>query len=167
MSFDTALVILIDEEGGYGVVNLGDGAGETCAGITRKNYPIWPGWTLVDLGNGDVDTLKPFVRQFYLQEFWTPLSCDKLPDPVATVLLGFAVNAGKGTAVRALQRLVGATPDGSMGPQTLAAINRRQSDFELPYDLLGEQLDHYTECSTWNQFGRGWSARVVHMLRSL
>ena len=42
---------------------------------------------------------------------------------VAQIFVDWAVNSGVKTAIKAVQKIVGTTPDGIMGPITLKAIN--------------------------------------------
>lgn len=43
-------------------------------------------------------------------------------DALSRILVDAAVNTGTSRAIEALQRAVGTTPDGAIGPQTLAAV---------------------------------------------
>ena len=79
--FNDFLPILKKSEGGY--ANLpADRGGETYAGITKKNFPTWAGWPIVNAAkpkqneiivNAKLDKL---VADFYLKNFWIPLKCD-------------------------------------------------------------------------------------------
>lgn len=117
-SFETTLI----NEGGYKLTNIKDDrGGMTYAGIARNAWPKWPGWSYID--NGDTPPSEA-VRGFYRANFWEPLRLSEITDQhVAHNLYDFGVNAGTGTAAKLAQIVVGATPDGKIGPKTLAAIN--------------------------------------------
>lgn len=98
-----------------------DRGGLTFCGITRKNYPNWPGWSVID--RGETPSLES-VRQFYREEFWDRLHLGEITSQaVAGSLLSFHVVTSSKAATLLAQAVVGATPDGVIGPKTIAAIN--------------------------------------------
>lgn len=168
-------------EGGY-ANRATDRGRETYRGISRKWFPTWPGWAKVDAAKArstspaEIDRLLAAdaeladqVQSFYLEEWWAPLRADQLADePVARALFFFAVHAGRGPAVAALQTAINGlgrpvSADGRMGPATVAAANgipgaRLLEAFEAQaarhyLDLVARdpsQADHLT----------GWLARL-------
>jgi lysozyme family protein len=76
-----------------------------------------------------------------------------------------AVNSGPGTSVRWLQEAVGATPDGVLGPKTLAAINELNPDGILRR-MLGKRLRAMTNMLGWPSFSAGWARRVATLLEA-
>lgn len=147
--YPTALDPLLDNEDGKNrhwfyesnkeAEATGDTGKETVHGISRKNWPTWPGWLLVDaartqpnfpkslLTNPD---LMPLVQTFYHDHFWEPICGDQINSQnLATQALDMAVNAGTEEAVLLLQRSVNFVDnclkeDGQMGPVTLGTVNR-------------------------------------------
>lgn len=122
-------------EGGYVLHDVaGDRGGMTYAGIARNRWPQWRGWSTLDAG-GTPEARE--VRGFYEANFWTPLRLGEVASQaVAETIYDFGVNAGTATAVKLAQAVVGATPDGRMGPVTLAAINGVDpTQFVLAYAL--------------------------------
>ncbi len=97
-------------EGGYADVE-GDNGGETYAGITRKNFPHWPGWAIVDAKkplehNERIQdgALHEMINAFYKKEFWDKVGGDALePQDLANQVYDMAVNAGVGTALKLLK----------------------------------------------------------------
>ena len=64
------------------------------------------------------------AEEIYRAHYWSPLGLGGLVDAaVATASLDAAVLCGPEVAAKALQRAVGAEPDGCVGPLTLAAAN--------------------------------------------
>lgn len=141
--FQTAFSRTIGFEGSYSN-DPDDPGGETYKGISRRYWPQWPGWKIVD-GHKDADnfpsclagdpTLIQFVQLFYRNQFWVPLWCDQIPyQPLANEFFDTAVNVGLHSAVRWLQvglnrfnKLGTLWPDiaedGNMGPETTKVID--------------------------------------------
>jgi len=103
---------------------------ETYCGISRKNWPTWRGWVIIDkakpLKYNQIlkdKHLADLIEVFYYEHFWKPILGDKINDQrIACFLFDFYVNSGY-HAIKAIQRVVKAKDDGIMGAQTLAAIN--------------------------------------------
>ena len=153
MNFDEAFERLIGHEGGY-VNDPADPGGETKFGVSRRAYP---------LENIKGMTLER-AKVLYLRDYWGPAGCDAVPDAIKFDLFDMAVNSGVVPAVRTLQRAVGATPDGILGPKTLQAINSMPAP-RLVARLNGYRLDLMTDLKTWPVFGRGWAKRVAANLK--
>ena len=66
----------------------------------------------------------PEAQDIYHKDYYLKNSLDKLPERLSAVTFDYAVHSGSGTAIKALQKLVGTEIDGKMGPHTLAAIDR-------------------------------------------
>lgn len=129
-------------EGGY-ANDPADAGGETFRGISRKNWPHWAGWDLVDrvkargaktakLINAafaqDAE-MESLVAEFYRREFWRPWERHGLPERLAAKLFDTAVNMGVGRAAKLLQTALNAlgpvvrlVVDGAIGPRTLDAL---------------------------------------------
>ena len=153
LTFDQAFDRLMPIEGGY-VNDPADPGGETKFGISKRSYP-------------DVD-IKALTRDqakaIYLRDFWNRIHAHELADGVAYQAFDFAVNSSIETAVRCLQRAVGAAPDGHWGPVTHAAA-LAMSDSDTIMRLVAERMDYCSDLSTWARFGRGWTKRWAKDLR--
>jgi len=128
-------------EGGYSF-NPQDPGGETYRGISRKSWPQWAGWAIIDLAktelNGgaqvnpqcrqvffsSLDTnqeLQGLVVTFYHDNFW---QYDQVHDQtIANKLFDLSVNMGTEHAIKIAQGAVNLPQDGVFGPRTLASIN--------------------------------------------
>lgn len=154
---------MIVNEGGYVLTHdPNDRGGQTYAGIARKRWPGWVGWRTIDAG-GTPDAEA--VRGFYRENFWEPLSLDGLDDQKkAQTLFDFGVNAGVGTAAKLAQIVVGVTPDGRVGPKTLAAMNALHAEvFVLRFALakVARYRDICTRDKAQRVFLVGWLNRTL------
>ena len=77
----------------------------------------------------DVKKLTPAVaKEIYRTAYWNRMQCGALPAGLDLEVFDFGVNAGPGEAVKTLQKIVGVTQDGSIGPITLAALGQFKSE---------------------------------------
>ena len=91
--------------------------------------------------------------------FWDAVKGDRITSQgVADILADFAWGAGPGRAIRVVQKVVGVPVDGRLGPQTLAAINRRGSGLIEP--LAAAKKAFYLSLQSAATFGAGWSKRL-------
>ena len=72
-------------------------------------------------------------------------------------------NSGPGAAIRMLQRSVGTTEDGVLGPITLTAAGSMHPA-RLVSRLSAHRLLLMADLPTWPAFGRGWARRVARNL---
>lgn len=100
-----------------------DRGGPTKWGITLARWRAFagkPDATVEDLKA--VDEVQ--ARAFYLQECIHGPGFDKILDaPLRELLIDAGVNHGQTTAVRWLQLAAAVTPDGILGPLSIAAVN--------------------------------------------
>jgi lysozyme family protein len=79
-------------------------------------------------------------------------------------LFDFAVNSGVGRAVKTLQSIVGSTPDGLVGPNTLSAVKARiaiAGAAALIDALCDRRLSFLEQLAGALVFGAGWTKRVA------
>ncbi len=152
MTFDEAFTRLIGHEGGY-VNDPRDPGGETKYGISRRSYP----------GEDIAGMTLERAKAIYLRDFWGPAGCDAVPDGVKFDLFDAAVNSGVKTAAKLLQRAVGETEDGIIGPRTLQAVQSMPAP-RLVARFNGARLEFMAGLSTWPAFGRGWARRIASNL---
>jgi lysozyme family protein len=150
------MAVVLREEGGF-VDNPEDPGGATNMGITLRTLTAWrhrP--TSIE----DVRSLTVAeAERIYRAHYWNAMDCDALPAGVDLMVFDFGVSAGPEEAIRALQRAVGTTENGMMGPITLAAIARR-NPADLTDRLAEERRQFYRSLSTFGTFGEGWTRRV-------
>lgn len=162
-NFDTAVRIVLTHEGGY-VNNPADRGGATNFGITQR--------TLDDCRRAtpslplDVkDLTREEAIEIYRTEYWPPFN-EIGNMETALVLFDQAVLRGTSRVVSFVQVLLGVKPDGTMGPQTLAALNRVAGD-EFAFRMLRASHHAYAHIVKTDpsqaQFLEGWEDRLFSL----
>jgi len=102
---------------------------------------------------------KTEAVEIYRANYWIPARCGDLPGGIDLMVFDFGVNAGPRTAIKCLQKAVGVTEDGSIGPRTLTAVHTANAR-----DLIGTlsqlRLSYYRGLANFERFGRGWTNRT-------
>ena len=98
------------------------------------------------------------VEQIYRQEYWNKVNGDQLPSGVDWAVFDWGVNSGTGRAARMLQKCVGVTADGAIGPMTLNAVSG-YGDTKLIEELTERRQAFYERLKTFETFGAGWTRR--------
>lgn len=152
MTFDEAFERLIGHEGGY-VNDPRDPGGETKYGISKRSHP----------GEDIAGMTLERAKAIYLHDYWGPAGCDAAPDNVKFDLFDMAVNSGVKRATLTLQRAVGETEDGILGPRTLQAV-QSMPPARLAARFNAIRLRFMTDLPTWPAFGKGWARRIADNL---
>ncbi len=153
-AFETALGIVLRHEGGY-VNDANDPGGETKYGISKRQYPEMDIRNLTEQGAGRI----------YRRDYWEAIRGDDIEaQDLAENLFDFAVNAGVSRAVRMMQKLVGVSTDGLVGPLTLRAMHEADGrTLNLRYALA--RIDYYNELarsrSQMRPYLIGWTRRAL------
>ena len=163
-NFDKCLKMLLHHEGGFtddvrDLGNNGDGhgnRGSTNLGVTAK---VWAEWTKKP---APIEVMKALTADdigvMYRKKYWDRVQSDYLSDGLDWTCFDWCVNSGKSRPSKALQRIIGATADGSIGPATLTLV----ADHD-PVELIEKMFDlrqsFYEGLSTFDTFGRGWTRR--------
>lgn len=161
-AFDTIFEILLGHEGGYtdDPQDKGNWTGGKCGvgelkgtkfGISAASYPN------KDIANLTLDQAKAI----YLTDYWRPIRGDDLPPPLALLMFDAAVNNGPGAAVKFLQITLGAHPDGSFGPLTLAALQKTNlTGAHLMGEYMAQRLIYMASLPTWLTYRLTWARRL-------
>jgi len=182
--FKIALRETLGIEGGISN-NPKDRGGFTYKGISRKAWPYWEGWSIVDrwLNNwsnihpDDVSKLDYLVERFYRENFWDRISLSNIINQkIANELFDTGVNAHPKKAVRFLQTALNLlnrngelyediSVDEILGIKTLDLTNKHPYPDALLKLLNGLQLSYYIAiCEkdpSQEEFLRGWLKRVI------
>lgn len=161
--FKPAFDKMLLDEGGLVLHKVdGDRGGLTYGGIARNANPHWPGWGYIDRGQ---EPPAQLVFDFYRTSYWELLHGDEIESQrVADSIFNFGVNAGVKVGGKLAQAVVGVTPDGVLGPQTIAALNRYDENlFVANYSLA--KIARYAEIArknpTQRKFLLGWILRTL------
>jgi lysozyme family protein len=98
------------------------------------------------------------VQLIYKQGYWDKVKGDNLPSGLDFAIFDWAVNSGPGRAAKALQKAVGATADGAIGPKTLEAVEAADAAKTIKA-VADEREAFYKSLRTFNTFGKGWLRR--------
>jgi lysozyme family protein len=179
--FKTSLAVILENEGGY-VNDPNDRGGETYKGISRRNWPNWEGWAVVDVNKSGANfpanlessaILQINVETFYRTNFWqkrVDWGFDALDQAIATKVMDMSVNMGALTGVMLLQRALNrgfdfaVKPDGIYGQVTQMAANKVRPDALLA-ELRAQAALYYFDLVTADDRKRvyllGWIRRAV------
>lgn len=155
-----------------------DMGGETWKGISRKNWPQWAGWEVIDAIKANVhsrdlnkamnadEELESYVKQFYLAEFWNKLSLAEIKDQaIADELFDTAVNQGEAKAGKYFQEALNLLnnnqkhysdieADGKIGAGTLKAYNAYMLTAHFPGRSVERNTKTLLKVMNGLQFGR-------------
>lgn len=119
MKFKTCLKHVLMSEGGK-VDHPDDEGGRTNQGVTQDRYDEWrkaknkPKRDVWDMSDSERDAI-------YHEYYWQPLSCEKMPLPIAYMVFDSGVLHGTNFTPKTAQKAIGVLADGVIGPVTLAA----------------------------------------------
>ena len=155
-NYQKCLETILHHEGGY-VNHPKDPGGETNLGVTKRVYEEHGGTK--DMKELTVEDVAPIYKKGY----WDKMKCDDLPSGLDLCVFDFGVNAGPGRAAKFLQKMIGTTVDGGIGPMTLTKVNKHVGDNGLKESIKQYQnarQKYYENLSTFDTFGKGWTRRV-------
>lgn len=155
--FDLIFDRLMKHEGGY-VNHPSDPGGETMYGVTKRVAQAHGYF-------GDMRKLpKVLAKEITDKSYYKAVKGDQLDRLIAWQLTDAAYNHGNRQAVKFLQRAVGASDDGLIGPMTLAKVAvSDKNDVVLLFNA--ERLEFFTNLRIWQKFGKGWARRIAGNLR--
>jgi len=135
--------------------------GATNKGITQATYDGW--MRLQGRGRRSVrDITDAEVASIYRQQYWDVIKGDDLPSGVAYAVFDAAVNSGPARGAKWLQAAVGASQDGVIGGQTLAAAAK--ADPHKTVDRMCDaRMAFLRRLKHWSTFGKGWTRRVANV----
>lgn len=157
-NFEKCLELLLVHEGGY-VNHPDDPGGETNLGVTKR---VWEEWVGHPVNEKEMRNLTPtMVAPLYKRKYWDACRADELVSGLDYCVFDIAVNSGVGRAIKLLQSVVGATPDGGYGSITAALVKKAEADPERLIELLcAKRLEFLESLKAFPVFGKGWSRRV-------
>ena len=162
-NYEKCLETILHHEGGY-VNHPKDPGGETNMGVTKRVYEEWGGTKdMKDLTFED-------VAPIYKKNYWDRVKGDNLSSGLDLCIFDFGVNAGTGRAAKFIQKMIGVTADGGIGPQTLRALGIYEEEVGGVAEVIKEyqirRQEYYESLSTFKTFGKGWTRRVNETTQS-
>jgi lysozyme family protein len=158
-NFPASLALVLKSEGKFSN-DARDPGGMTMLGVTKLN---WETWVKRSVDEAEMRSLTPeLVAPMYKAKYWDACKCDSLPLGIDYAVFDFAVNAGVSRAAKTLQKALGVTADGAIGPKTIAAATEYPAGELLEVFTLAKEA-FYQSLPTFPVFGKGWLNRVAHV----
>ena len=155
-NFDHSLKLVLHHEGLWSD-DPRDPGGATMKGVTLAVYKEYLGR---DVSKDELRNIPDsHLHDLYKSRYWDKARCDELKSGVDLSVFDLAVNGGVGRAAKLLQRCVGATEDGAIGPKTMALVNEVPAR-DLIIRFSEERRKFYKSLKAFEHFGRGWLRRV-------
>ena len=169
-NWDKSFDMVIAHEGGFTNDErdpgnkLPDGRkGSTMLGCTQANWEKYIGHQVTQ---DDMKALKKEdVKPLYKRDYWDAVKGDSLPVGVDYAVFDFAINAGGSAARKMIQKALGVTADGSIGPATMKAIQEADGK-ELLEKFSHSKEAFYKSLPTFSTYGKGWLKRVADVQTS-
>jgi lysozyme family protein len=156
-NYNEALKAILKHEGGF-VNHPKDPGGMTNLGVTKK---VWEEWVKHPVDEKAMRALTPeLVSPMYKKKYWDAVKGDELPDGLDYLMFDFAINAGPGRAIKTMQKAIGTTPDGAIGPKTMQSL-KEMNPAQLIEKFSVEKESFYRSLPTFQTFGKGWLRRVA------
>lgn len=167
-NFSKALPIELRYEGGFSN-NRRDPGGVTLEGVIQRVYDGYRDrkglkrrpLTAAMRGKPDWTAER---NEIYRLQYWNAVRGDDLPAGVDLFVFDSAINSGPYRAVLWLQRALRVNEcDGHLGEGTLSAVQNHPDHDRLIADMAARRLGMLQHLSTWDAFGKGWTARVSNL----
>jgi len=159
-NLDRAVAHMLKSEGGFQADPRDPGnpnGTSTNLGVTQR---VWEEWVGHPVDEKEMRSLTPEkVAPMYKQKYWDKIRGDDLPSGVDMAVFDCCVNSGPGRAAKLLQKVLGLTEDGAIGPNTLAAILVADVG-QLIDKYCAARQDFLQSLATFDTFGKGWTRRV-------
>lgn len=162
--FPLCLSRVLAHEGGL-VDDPRDPGGITHHGISlRFLRTVWPDATAATVR----DLTEAQAADLYRDHFWEAVKAKGLWPGLDYLAFDAAVNQGRGTAARLMQRALGVTADGVVGPITCMAAQIVQKNGDaameaLLMDFAARRAKRYAAHPGVQTFGRGWYHRLLEV----
>jgi lysozyme family protein len=134
-----------------------DPGGTTRYGLDQRSHPQI---------NIETLTLEE-AKKIYHDDEWTRCRCDDLGKPWDLAVFDAAVNLGKGWAVPALQKVVGAKVDSFIGPETIEHVKEASPVAVERYLIARENHYRSLKLSLRQLYLKGWLNRVADLRKAI
>lgn len=176
--------ILNLHEGGYSNITQ-DKGGETYAGISRRFWPHWEGWAIIDEAKSDQlfprnlssnIRLQELKEKFYLDNFYYKYKLEKFQDSLSEELFEQLINRNQVSVIKDVQTVANSLNynngkaffadlivDGILGNKTIEALRSLEASIVIKC-LNAMQACHYIKTAAGEPsqriFTRGWLTRT-------
>lgn len=114
-------------------------------GISRKYFPKWEGWSILDFGGTPSEYM---VDEFYREFFWSKLMADGInSQSIADLILAFSVISGKKKAISKLQRVLNTEITGILSISDIRKLNKADTCYTF-LGLFAEFIEFYVSVKT-------------------
>ena len=161
--FEDCMMMMLKHEGmdlergrtGFVMDPHDNDGGATNFGITKITYQAFKGREVT------IDEMKnmPFadVQQIYKEQYWDKARCSEMPHPgLAYMVFDAYVNMGNRSA-KILQGIVGASPDGAIGPKTMKLVEKMDPNYMM--EQFYEKRQGFYESLNKDRYIKGWTRR--------
>lgn len=154
--FEKAMIFIRKVEGGL-FDHPDDPGGLTNMGITQRDYP-----------NLNIKKLtRKQADDIFYKDYWKRSYSENLPHPAYISYFDSVVNTGLSRANKILQKTLGTTQDGFIGPKTIEAI-KKLDPLKLATGIAKNKQNFYVNLSARNtkyrSFIKGWTRRTNALL---
>ena len=159
---------ILSWEGGF-VNDKNDRGGATNKGVTLTTWKSC-GYDIDADGDIDIDDLRlitadDVITKVLKPHYWDALRADEIKSQaVANILVDWAYNSGPSKAAKAVQKIVGTTIDGCVGPKTIHAINQVPYPSNLFTAIKNARLSFINKIvendPSQRKFYKGWLNRI-------
>ena len=161
-NFERCLAEVLKHEGRWSD-HPADPGGATMKGVTIGTFAQFKGRKVTKAELRAISDAD--LRAIYRRKYWDVVKGDDLPPGLDLVVFDAAVNSGPGHGARWLQRALGVTADGRIGPATIEAA-RRAAGASVIMSACAIRMDFLRGLKTWPTFGKGWTRRVEAVERA-
>jgi lysozyme family protein len=164
-SFDKCFDRVIGHEGGF--QNMHDDRGNWTRGEVGKGTLKGTkfGISAMSYPKLDIENLTlSLAKAIYLSGWWIPLQMDNFKPAMQYQMFDAAINHGRVSATKMLQRAIGVTEDGVIGPLTLKAKNEIEPN-DMIMLFIAERIAFFAQIKTFDLYGKGWMNRMALNLK--
>lgn len=165
---DSIINDVIVREGGF-VDHPNDRGGATMYGITIQTLRAWRNDNTL-VAKSILSLSKDEAREIYKQEYFIKPRINLIPDSgLMALVFDMAVHSSPATAIRVLQRAVGAKDDGILGAVTLGLLKPFNPQ-ELRKRFLAARMSYIGRLlkdKSQSVFAEGWLNRLGALLIEL
>lgn len=138
-----------------------DPGGKTMIDVTLATYKTYCKQKGLPTPNGTTLRNIPFSQWCDILKslYWDKMKADQINSQgIANICVDWLWASGTGK-IKNIQKILGVTADGIVGPKTLAAINNSNPSV-LFERLYVARAAFYKGCSGWWKYGNGWMRRL-------